>query len=67
MPMMRIWHMRMRVLHRTVPMRVAVHAFRQLIMRMHVMPICIFGVMAVGVFVLQNLMRMHVDMRFHQM
>ena len=58
MPMMRIRHVWVGVLQGFMAMRVTVRAGGQYLVRMQMMPICLFGVVAVGVFMLQNLMRM---------
>jgi hypothetical protein len=58
--MMRIRHMRVRVLHGFVFVRVAVGTCGRYIMRMQVVSVCLFGVMAVGMFMFQNFMRMWV-------
>ncbi len=58
MPMVRIRHMGVGVLHGFVAMRVAVGAGGHDVVRVQVVPICILGVVAVGVFMLQNFMRM---------
>ena len=56
--MVRIRHMGVRVLHGFMAVRVAVRAGGHDVMQVLVMPICVLGVVAVGVFVLQNFMRM---------
>ena len=58
MPMVRIRHMRVGVLHGFMPMWVAVRADGHDVVRVQVVPICKLGVVAVGVFMLQNFMRM---------
>ena len=65
--MMRIRHMGVRVMHVFMPMRVTVRAGGHDVMRVQVVPICGLGGVAVGVFMLQNRMRMRVTMRLHQM
>ena len=47
-------HMRMRMPHRLVPVRVAVRPHRRRVMAMHVVPV----IMTVGVFVLQRIVLM---------
>ena len=60
MPMMRIRRMRVGVLHGFMPMRVTVRTSGHDVVRMQVVPICVLGVVAVGVFMLQNLVCMRV-------
>ena len=56
--MMRVRHMRVRVLQGFMAVRVAVRAGGHDVMGVQVVPICVLGVVAVGVFMLQNFMRM---------
>ena len=62
MQMMRIRHMRMRMLHGLVPMRVAVRARGHGLVGMQMMAV----VMRMGMFVVKLFMLMRVAVRLHQ-
>ena len=66
MQMVSIGHMRVAVLQGFVAVRVAVGAGRQNFMGVQMVAVGPVGVMAVGVFVLQNRVGMRVAMRFKQ-